>query len=103
GGLFGNDRRVYLCVTAFTLPAAVLDLLKALPVGAQAVLPLGGLLEAAGRWLPLYGLGWAGSAPPWPAWRQGLSGGPPNADRHDKRLLHVPPCSSLCLFIPGRG
>ena len=57
GGLFGNDRRVYLCVTAFTLPAAVLDLLKALPVGAQAVLPLGGLLEAAGRWLPLYGLG----------------------------------------------
>ena len=57
GGLFGNDRRVYLCVTAFTLPAAVLDLLKALPAGAQAVLPLGGLLEAAGRWLPLYGLG----------------------------------------------
>lgn len=57
GDLFGNDRRVYLCVTAFTLPAAVLDLLKALPAGAQAVLPLGGLLEAAGRWLPLYGLG----------------------------------------------
>ena len=57
GGLFGNDRRVYLCVTAFTLPAAVLDLLKALPAGAQAILPLGGLLEAAGRWLPLYGLG----------------------------------------------
>ena len=57
GGLFGNDRRVYLCVTAFTLPAAVMDLLKALPAGAQAVLPLGGLLEAAGRWLPLYGLG----------------------------------------------
>ena len=57
GGLFGNDRRVYLCVTAFTLPAAVMDLLKALPAGAQAILPLGGLLEAAGRWLPLYGLG----------------------------------------------
>ena len=60
GGLFGNDRRVYLSVTAFTLPAAVLDLLKALPAGAQAILPLGGLLDAAGRWLPFYslGLGW---------------------------------------------
>lgn len=60
GGLFGSDRRVYWSVTAFTLPAAVLDLLKALPAGAQAVLPLGGLLEAAGRWLPFYtlGLGW---------------------------------------------
>ena len=59
-GLFGNDRRVYLSVTAFTLPAAVLDLLKALPAGAQAALPLGGLLDAAGRWLPFYslGLGW---------------------------------------------
>ena len=57
GGLFGNDRRVYLCVTAFTLPAAVLDLLKALPAGAQAVLPLGGLRAAAGRGRPLYGLG----------------------------------------------
>ena len=44
-------------MTAFTLPAAVMDLLKALPAGAQAILPLGGLLEAAGRWLPLYGLG----------------------------------------------
>ena len=60
GGLFGNDRRVYLSVTAFTLPAAVLDLLKALPAGAQAALPLVGLLDAAGRWLPFYslGLGW---------------------------------------------
>ena len=47
-------------MTAFTLPAAVLDLLKALPAGAQAALPLGGLLDAAGRWLPFYslGLGW---------------------------------------------
>ena len=60
GGLFDNDRRVYLCVTACTLPAAVLDLLKVLPAGAQAALPLGGLLDAAGRWLPFYalGLGW---------------------------------------------
>ena len=60
GSLFDNDRRVYLCVTACTLPAAVLDLLKALPAGAQAALPLGGLLDAAGRWLPFYalGLGW---------------------------------------------
>ena len=40
--------------------ALILDLLKALPAGTQAALPLGGLLDAAGRWLPFYalGLGW---------------------------------------------
>ena len=60
GRWFDNDRRVYVSVTAFTLPAALLDLLHALPAGAQALLPLHGLLEAAGRYLPLFslGLGW---------------------------------------------
>ena len=40
--------------------AASAGLLGALPAPAQAALPLGGLLDAAGRWLPLYtlGLGW---------------------------------------------
>ena len=65
GGLFGNDRRVYLSVTAFTLPAAMLDLLKALPAGAQAALPLGGLLDAAGRWLPFYSRGLLDAAGRW--------------------------------------
>ncbi len=60
GRWFDNDCRVYVSVTAFTLPAALLDLLHALPAGAQALLPLHGLLEAAGRYLPLFslGLGW---------------------------------------------
>ena len=60
GPLFGEDRRVYLCVTVCTLPAAVIDLLRALPAGAADALGLGGLLDAAARWLPLcsLGLGW---------------------------------------------
>ena len=60
GRCFGNDRRVYLSVTAFTLPAALLDLLHALPAGAAAALPIGGLVTAAGRYLPFFslGLGW---------------------------------------------
>ena len=60
GRWFDNDRRVYASVTAFTLAAALLDFCRALPAGAREALHLGGLLEAAGRWLPLFslGLGW---------------------------------------------
>ena len=60
GGLFGNDQRVYASVTAFTLAAAVLDFLHALPAGALTALGLEGLVEAAGQSLPLFslGLGW---------------------------------------------
>ena len=60
GGLFGNDQRVYACVTAFTLPAAVVDFLHALPAGAQTALGLKPFLEAVGQYLPLFtlGLGW---------------------------------------------
>lgn len=60
GGLFGNNQRVYACVTAFTLPAAVVDFLHALPAGAQTALGLKPFLEAVGQYLPLFtlGLGW---------------------------------------------
>ena len=60
GRWFDNDRRVYASATAFTLAAALLDFCRALPAGAREALHLGGLLEAAGRWLPLFslGLGW---------------------------------------------
>lgn len=60
GDLFGRDRRVFVSVTAFTLAAATLDLLAALPEGARSALHLQGLLEFAKTYLPLfsYGLGW---------------------------------------------
>lgn len=57
GGTFGNDRRVYASVTALTLPAAILDLLHALPAGALQAIRLGFLVDAADRYLPLFGLG----------------------------------------------
>lgn len=57
GSLFGNDRRVYVSVTAFTLAAAVLDLLNALPAGAQEALKLTGLLTWVRENVPLFGLG----------------------------------------------
>lgn len=63
-GLFGNffahDRTVYGSVTAFTLAAAIFDLIKALPQEAVSALSLGGAVEAAGSVLPLYdaGMGW---------------------------------------------
>ena len=47
-------------MTAFTLAAAIFDLIKALPQEAVSALSLGGAVEAAGSVLPLYdaGMGW---------------------------------------------
>ena len=60
GKLFGNDRRVYVSVTAFTLVAAVLDLCNALPAAVQSALGLGGILNWVHSNVPLFsqGLGW---------------------------------------------
>ena len=60
GDLFGRDRRVFVSVTAFTLAAAVLDLLAALPDGAKQALRLEGLLLWANTYVPLFSLslGW---------------------------------------------
>lgn len=60
GSAFDHDRRVYRCVTAFTLAAALLDFAAALPEAARSALHLQPLLELAARWLPLYtlNLGW---------------------------------------------
>ncbi len=59
GGLFGNDRTVLAWTMGFTVPAAVLDLVCALPKGSAAarlLAPVAGL----SRWLPLAdkGFGW---------------------------------------------
>ena len=53
GGLFHNDRRVYLWVTGCTLAAAVFDLLNALPASAQALLHVEPLLVCHGKGPPL--------------------------------------------------
>lgn len=60
GGLFGNHRTVLAWTVGFTIPAAVLDLVCALPQGSAAarlLAPVAGLA----RWLPLAdkGFGWA--------------------------------------------
>ncbi|HIZ31885.1 MAG TPA: branched-chain amino acid transport system II carrier protein [Candidatus Fournierella merdipullorum] len=59
GRLFGNDRRVLAWTVGFTVPAAVLDLVCALPKGSAAanfLAPVAGLAQ----WLPLTdkGFGW---------------------------------------------
>ena len=60
GRFFRNDRAVYAWVTAFTLPAAVLDFVAELPENAMALLHVQGVLDGVKRWLPLFdmGLGW---------------------------------------------
>lgn len=60
GKFYGNDRRVYVSVTVFTLAAAVLDLLNALPGAAKAAIHVTGLLAWAEASVPLFdlGLGW---------------------------------------------
>lgn len=59
GGLYGHSRTVMVWTVGCTVPAAVLDLLAALPAGARAVLPLGAA-DALTAWLPLAdkGFGW---------------------------------------------
>ena len=60
GDFFGRDRRVFVSVTVFTLAAALLDLLAALPDGAKQALHLEGLLTWANTYVPLFdlSLGW---------------------------------------------
>lgn len=57
GRFYGNDRRIYVSVTAFTLAAAVLDLLNALPGAAKTAIHVTGLLAWAEASVPLFGLG----------------------------------------------
>lgn len=60
GRFFGYDCAVYVSVTAFTLFAAIFDLIAALPQGVKDALSLGVVTDAAAKYLPLYslGLGW---------------------------------------------
>ena len=59
GPLFKYDRRVFISVTAFTLVAAIFDLLKTLPYGLHKVKAISALIHV-GSWLPFsdLGLGW---------------------------------------------
>ena len=59
GRLFGHDRRVYACTTAFTLIAAIPDLIGSLPHGLSDA-PVIRTVNRIGDMLPLadIGLGW---------------------------------------------
>ena len=60
GNLFDHDRCVYISVTAFTFPAALLDFLKALPESLPIRFYLDSVIRLAGRLLPWFhvNLGW---------------------------------------------
>lgn len=60
GKFFGDDRRVYVSVTALTLVAAFFDLLKSLPESARSLLHVDPLLEVVSQVLPFFelGMGW---------------------------------------------
>ena len=60
GRLFGNDRRVYICTTVLTLPAAILDLVTSLPTSVLPAESRAAIKEAAASILPFskLGLGW---------------------------------------------
>ena len=60
GKIFDHDRVVYVSVTAFTVFAAVFDLIKTLPEGIRSGLHLDGLVGLAEKVLPWFNLnlGW---------------------------------------------
>lgn len=60
GKFFNNDRRVYICVTAFTLFAAIFDFFNALPDGVKNALHLEVPIGFAEKVLPFFdiGMGW---------------------------------------------
>ena len=60
GRLFGNSRKVLRWTIGFTAAAAVFDFLRALPEGARSIFHVNGVVELAGRILPLSdsGFGW---------------------------------------------
>ena len=60
GHWFQYDRRVFLSVTAFTVAAAALDFLNALPAGIKEILHADVIISAAQKFLPFFslGMGW---------------------------------------------
>ena len=60
GNMFDNDKVVYVCVTTFTLVAALFDFIKALPAGIQSAINAEALLAVVSKYLPLFdlGMGW---------------------------------------------
>ena len=60
GRWFGYAKPVFQWTTGFTVPAALLDLINALPAGVKEALHLGGLIDLAEKVIPFYaqGMGW---------------------------------------------
>lgn len=60
GKFFDHDKKVYVCVTAFTLAAAIFDFLKTLPADLQETLSLSRVTEFGRTVLPWFdlNLGW---------------------------------------------
>ena len=63
GRFYQNDPAVYVAVTAFTIPAAILDLLRSLPGELGEALNVGPLLAAAEKFVPFLNLGFAWVCP----------------------------------------
>ena len=61
GNIFNHDKTVYVSVTAFTLAAAIFDLIKTLPAGLQESMHLESIVGFARNILPWFdlNLGWA--------------------------------------------
>ena len=60
GNFFSYSAYVFRCVTFFTIPAALLDFVNALPAGAKTALHADSLITFASEHIPLFplGLGW---------------------------------------------
>jgi len=60
GHTFQHDRKIYICVTAFTLVAAIFDFIKSLPAEIQNAIHADAMNEFAAKILPFYNLnlGW---------------------------------------------
>ena len=56
GRFFDYDRRVFICVTAFTFIPAVVDFINTLPSGAKTAIHADKIITAV-SWLPLFNIG----------------------------------------------
>ncbi|MBP3319109.1 MAG: branched-chain amino acid transport system II carrier protein [Ruminiclostridium sp.] len=63
GKFFDHDRRVYAWVTGFTLIAAILDFVNALPAGVKNLIHGDALVESVGGVLPFFSLGFGWLCP----------------------------------------
>lgn len=89
GHFFDYDKRVFVSVTAFTLAAAVLDLLAALPDGARAFLHVNGFVAFCKESLPLFGIGLFWLILPSSALSSASFSAPPGRKRRRDKHFHL--------------